>query len=293
MHAIIDVGSNSVRLMLGSGERTLSKSIATTRLGEGLAVTGRLSEKRIADTLEAINIFIDKAVIFGVSLENVFIFATESVRSASNGGDFVNAVYELSGIKIDVVGGELEAKLGFNGAYSGGAVAAVVDIGGASTEITVGDADGIIYSCSRPIGCVRIRDRCGEDEGAITEYVDDVISSYGDIPNVDRAVFVAGTASTVAMMCLEEDVYDASKVQDLYVTKDRLCELTAIVKNTPLSIRSNIKGLPEKRSDIIYGGMALVKAILERLGLDGFYFSDRDNLEGYRDHIRKEGRLKD
>ncbi len=161
----------------------------------------------------------------------------------------------MSGIKIDVVGGELEAKLGFNGAYSGGAVAAVVDIGGASTEITVGDADGIIYSCSRPIGCVRIRDRCGEDEGAITEYVDDVISSYGDIPNVDKAVFVAGTASTVAMICLEEDVYDASKVQDLYVT--------------------------------------LVKAILERLGLDGFYFSDRDNLEGYRDHIRKEGRLKD
>lgn len=292
MHAIIDVGSNSVRLMLGEGDKTLFKRVVTTRLGEGLATTGRLKDERMTLTVDAIRDFIDVANKNGVRDENVYIFATESVRSAVNGNDFVDRVYKSCGINVDVVSGEIEAKLGFDGAYSGDFVIAVVDIGGASTEITIGDTSGIRYSLSRPIGCVRIRDKCGEDKFAIKEYIESILAEYGDIPKVEKAVFVAGTASTVATMYLKDDVYDSSKVQDLYISKDDLGELIDFVEKTPQDMRRLIKGLPEGRRDIIYGGMLLIDAVLERLSLDGFYFSDRDNLEGYRKRLRREGRLK-
>lgn len=286
---VIDIGSNSTRLMMSDTVNTLSKDVVTTRLGEGLAVSGVMSDYRMNMTADAVKEYVERAKKQGA--EKVFVFATETVRSAKNRKEFTDLVYNKCGIVVDVIDGKTEATLGFNGAYHGVLPVAVVDIGGASTEITVGDASGIMYSVSRPIGCVRMRDKCGEDDRLLDDYIGSILEEYGDIPSVDKAIFVAGTASTVATMIKKIDVYDVKAVDNLYINSDELEELITLLKNTPLDKRNNIIGLPDGRRDIMYGGMLLIRNILKRLNLQGFFFSDRDNLEGYVKYLVSHGKL--
>ena len=103
----IDVGSNSVRLAMIADGKTLYKRIATTRLGEGLALSGELTPKAIARTAQAIATFVGDA-----KKENsgrVYVFATAAVRSASNKREFLKSVKNLCGVDVDVVSGEEEA----------------------------------------------------------------------------------------------------------------------------------------------------------------------------------------
>ena len=116
--------------------------------------------------------------------DGIYVFATEAVRSARNRRDFVDMLARR-GIDIDVVASQDEAKLGFAGAYTDG-VCCVLDIGGASSEIAVGDANGLTYAKSLPIGLVRIFDKCAEDIDLIDSYVADVIAQYGNVPKFDK-----------------------------------------------------------------------------------------------------------
>ena len=158
-YGVIDIGSNSVRLMVSDGTKTLYKRVNTTRLSEGLGLTGKLTEAAMSRTADAAAEFVRAAEADGCG--EIYAFATEAVRSASNGGEFV-AMAAARGVTVDVVRGETEAKLGFYGAYSGGRQA-VLDIGGASTELAIGGEDGMEYGKSLHIGSVRIKDLCGED----------------------------------------------------------------------------------------------------------------------------------
>ncbi|MDE6362177.1 MAG: hypothetical protein K2L53_04295, partial [Clostridia bacterium] len=168
-YAVIDVGSNSVRLMVSEELERIYKKINTTRLGMGLALTGRLDGDRMAETAAAVEQFVQEAK--AEQCEEIFVFATEAVRSATNREEFVTLLAD-KGIDIEVVDSEDEAKLGFAGAYTQG-VCCVLDIGGGSAELAVGDSDGLSYAKSLPIGLMRIYDKCQEDIEAIDAYVAD------------------------------------------------------------------------------------------------------------------------
>ena len=287
MIGIIDIGSNSIRLMIVEGDKTISKELEVARLGEGLAFTGMLKAERMADATAYIKGYVDEAKAKGAS--DVFVYATEAVRAAANGNDFINMVYNATGIRLEVLPSAVEAKLGFSGAYSGVSPLAVVDIGGASTEITVGDKYGISYSKSLPIGCVRMRDKCEEDDVLLDEYIDTMLERYGEIPKVDKAVFVAGSASIAVTMMLKMDDYDASRTDGYIITKEDLASLMAKIKSTPYEERAVIQGLPASKIDVAYDGMRLITAILDMLGLDSYTFSDKDSLEGYYKLLVKRG----
>ena len=130
-YAGIDIGSNSVRLMLSDGAITLGKRLESTRLSEGLSLSGALSADAIERTARAVANFVSEAK--AEKCDVVYAFATEAVRSASNGAEFV-ARCARDGVKVDVLPGGDEAKLGFWGAYSGGRQA-VLDIGGGAAEM--------------------------------------------------------------------------------------------------------------------------------------------------------------
>ncbi len=277
LYAIIDIGSNSIRLMLSDGERTLKKYVETTKLAEGLAITGKLGQSAMQRSVQAIIKFV------AIANENnaaVYIFATEAVRSASNGNDFVKKIKQSTGYDIDVVCGEMEAKLGFTGASQGQNVC-VVDIGGASTEIVCGDKGNIIYGKSLPIGAARLRDNCGEDEEKLLTFISAKLKEYGNIPKMDKLVAIGGTASTIVSVLLQMEVYDTDKVHNYMLYKTDALKVYELIKKTPLKDRCNIKGLPVGRQDIIVGAIFELVKIMEMLGFEYLFVSEKDNQEGY------------
>ena len=132
--AIIDIGSNSVRLMLWADGKTLFKKLKSTRLGEGLSFAPRLLPEACERTAQAVAEFVKDARLDGA--ERVYAFATAAVRCAENGAVFTNMVMDTCGLEVDVLSGEREAQMGLCGAL-GNSDGGIIDVGGASTEVTL------------------------------------------------------------------------------------------------------------------------------------------------------------
>ena len=133
-YAVIDIGSNSVRLMMSDGKKTIYKTVKTTQLAEGMGEDNILQPFAIERTAQAVSFFNKRAK--GDGADAVYVFATAAVRRAVNGNEFLNEVKRLCGIEVDVVSGEFEAELGLIGALNG-EDGGVVDVGGASSEVVV------------------------------------------------------------------------------------------------------------------------------------------------------------
>ena len=159
-YAVVDIGSNSVRLMLWA-DGTLYKKLFTTRLAEGMR-EGVLSEAAMARTAEAVAACYAEG-ISQAGAAHTFAFATAAVRSAKNGAAFCARIRAMCGAEIDVVSGETEALLGAYGAL-GNADGGVVDIGGASTEVYLRKGGKRAFSVSLPVGVVRLKAACGQEK---------------------------------------------------------------------------------------------------------------------------------
>lgn len=274
---LIDIGSNSVRLMISDKEKSIKKYVATTKLAEGLAKTGRLQQPAIERSLKAVEDFVILAKDMNAE---VYIFATEAVRSAENGWYFTQLIKNSTGYDTDVVCGEMEATLGFLGASCGQNVC-VVDIGGASTEIVCGDKGKISYAKSVPIGAVRLLDNCGENFEKLDKYILQNLQDYGNVPKMQKLIAIGGTASTIVSVLLEMIEYDTNKVHNYKLYKKDIWSVINKIKAVPLAERGAIKGLVAGRRDIIVGAAYELVKIMEMLGYDHLFVSEKDNLEGY------------
>ena len=267
--AVIDVGSNSVRLMLLDGEDK-KKYLSTTQLGRGLEDTGRLSEKAISDTLRAIGEYIALG-------DEVYVFATEAVRASSNGKEFCKTVERLYGVTVDVLSRDEEARAGFLGATKGLEVASVIDIGGASTELATNGNDGF-KGISLPLGAVRLTDKRmgGQDTVA---YIKELLTEF----NFSGEVFgIGGTITSVALMVQNLVRYEAEKIHGYKLTVDAVSELSE--KLSGLSGREIFARYPAiglKRAEVIYEGVKLLFVLMTYYRLRSITVSDSDNAEGY------------
>ena len=277
LFGIIDIGSNSIRLMISDGKKSLKKYVETTKLADGLAKTGILQDAAMERSLFAIQKFVAIAQKYNAEIH---IFATEAVRSAKNSSVFTSDIKRLTNIDVDVVCGDMEAKLGFTGASEGQNVC-VVDIGGASTEIVCGDNGNILYGKSVPIGAVRLRDNCGEDEDKLQTYIAENLKNYGTIPTMDKLVAIGGTASTLVSVLLQMEEYDSDLVHNYKLYRKDIEKIYNQIKNTAPKERSRIKGLVAGRRDIIVGAAFELIKIMEMLGFEYLFVSEKDNLEGY------------
>ena len=193
-YAVIDIGSNSVRLMFVADGKVLYKTLKTTRLGEGLAVSPYLREEAMARTALAVADFFYRAKDEGAEI--VYAFATAAVRSAKNGADFVSLVKEKCGLSVEVVSGETEAEIGVLGAL-GEKDGAVVDVGGASTEIVVRKEGVFVYKKSVDVGVVRLKDLCGRNKDALQSIADEKASVFGEVPVNAAAAALSAVAGHV------------------------------------------------------------------------------------------------
>lgn len=276
---IIDIGSNSVRLALTADGKTLYKRIETTRLGEGLSFSGRLSDEAVSRTADAVAVFKKAAISDGA--EKVYVFATAAVRSASNGGDFVNFTRERYGIDVDVISGETEANIGLLGALGYGD-GGIIDLGGASCEVTVRQSGKILYSKSVDIGAVRILDMCGRDKQKIENYISEKLPEYGDF---DASAFnmyaISGTATTLAAVKHELIEFDPQITHGTKITTDEIGELSERLLSLSVEEVRKIPGVAVWRADIIGGASLFLYRLLSRMHIKEVTVSENDNLEGY------------
>jgi exopolyphosphatase/guanosine-5'-triphosphate,3'-diphosphate pyrophosphatase len=194
-----------------------------------------------------------------------------------------------------VISGDIEARVGFMGVLAGSEdptqTALVIDIGGGSTELIVGDATGIHYAKSLNIGAVRMTGayihsdpvQASESQAVLSfvrEQVNTIIHEL-KARSIDVVIGIGGTATTYATMQHEVTTYSRDKVHRLKVTLDDLRALNSRLESATVEERKRFPGLEEKRADIIYAGGLIMQVIMESLGISSFSASDYDNLEGY------------
>ncbi len=270
-YAAIDIGSNSVRL-LSNGKKYLE----ITTLGEGLIKTGLLKDEAMNRTLDAVVKFNSQAILEGA--DKVFVFATQAVRGAKNGTVFTERAKE-QGIEIDVIPKEREAEIGFMGAYKSG-LCATLDIGGASSEIAVGDKDGLIYKGSIAVGAVSLKD-VSDKRVEEEKFVENLAREYGEIPPFDTLIAIGGTPTTYAAIYHDLVEYDPQVVDGTILNRQDVIDITDRIERTPYEERKFINGLHPKKVPYAITSGVLLYTFMKILGKDQVEISERDNLEGY------------
>lgn len=277
-YAVIDIGSNSVRLMLVANGKVLYKRLNTTRLGEGLASSTLLKREAIERTANAVATFYQIAKEEGA--EKTYAFATAAVRTAENGGEFVESVKGLCGLDVEVVSGEKEAELGILGALGFGD-GAVIDMGGASCELAIKVGGEIIYKKSVDIGVVRLKDECGTDTIKLCKAATCAAEKYGAIPKTQAVHAIGGTATTLGALALGLTEYDGERVTGTEITQVWLEKISDKLLSMPIEEIASLPCMPKGRADVIAGGAFALATIMQKLGIEKMIVSDRDNLEGY------------
>lgn len=295
-YAAIDIGTNSMRLLIAeveNGEIIKSfKDLETTRMGEGVDHTGKLTQGAIDRNLEALKRF--NAIVRGEGISSIPVIATSAVRDAQNKDIFLQRAEQEAGVAVDVIDGDREAELGFAGVLHGlkekGENILVIDIGGGSTEFILGNENGIQYMVSHNVGAVRMTEKCvvndpplSQDIHRLEEEIDQVI-----LPTImklqerkiDRVIGIGGTATTIAAVHLKLAIYDRDKVHNTDVHLEEVRNVLKSFLVVPLSERKKIQGLHPKRADVITAGTVILDRILTLLKIDEFRISEYDNLEG-------------
>lgn len=278
MIAILDVGSNSVRLLLIENGVTIEKRLVTSRLGEGIALSGSLNENAISRTVKAMKDLMEYAKERGAS--SVYAFATAAVRSAKNREDFLREVKRVCSLEVDVVSGEEEANLALQGTLGGGD-GAVLDVGGASSELIIQKEGKISFSTSLNVGAVRLFDVCARNEEKLFSYIEEQIAPLNGVKGLNEVFGVGGTATSLACVKKELTAYSPEAVHLTKITTEEAFSLAK--KLLSLSVEEIASRYPvgEKRAEILGGGALLVASILKKVGAATLIVSESDNLEGY------------
>lgn len=276
----VDIGTNSMRLLISDGQREMKRLVEVTGLGEGVDRTGRLSKVSVERTIEVLCRFGD--LMGSESVERRKAIATSAARDAANREEFFDRAEEVLGTRPILISGDEEARLAWDGAAMGleiGGGVVVCDIGGGSTELVREDA-----RVSVDIGSVRLTDRILEHRparaGEMAEaraHVSEALAGVGF--EAESVVGIAGTWTSLAAVDLALVEYDAEKVHGHKLERDRLEAL--VERLTLLSVEETaaIPSLDPKRAPVILAGSVVAAGVLAALGADYATISERDTLD--------------
>ncbi|MDE5721655.1 MAG: hypothetical protein K2I30_02805 [Clostridia bacterium] len=284
--SIIDVGSNSVRLATLADGKTLYKKMQTTRLGEGVSATGKLSADAAERTAQAVLSYYNEAQKDGA--DKIYIFATAAVRSAQNRLLFLDRVKELCGAEVEIMSGDEEAKIGVLGALKN-SDGGIIDVGGASTEVSIQKDGKYVYSKSVNVGAVSLFEAAGRDREKLLNIISEKIKEYGNFNAGGFGFFaIGGTATRLAAIKHGLTQYRPDVTDGTVFTLDELKNLSEEYLAKPVAeIRSTT--ICGKSSELVGGGGLLICAVMEKFGIDEITVSESDNLEGF--YLLKEGML--
>jgi exopolyphosphatase/guanosine-5'-triphosphate,3'-diphosphate pyrophosphatase len=289
-YAVIDVGTNSVKYHLGERHadvsfHTLADRADVTRLGEGLDGSGRLAEGPIERTVASIVRMVEDARQAGA--DDVVAVGTAGLRAAPNRADLIDAVRDRTGVTVEVISGEEEARLAYRAATEtlpvpGGRLA-VFDSGGGSTQLTFGRPGQIDEQFSVDLGAVRVAERyhlvdgVSEDElrAALAAIATDLVRLDSQA-RPDALIGMGGTATNLASVHHGLHRYDAEAVHGTVLDRAELERQIEEYRTRDADARRrDIVGLQPARADVILGGACLVRTILDKLARESFTVCDR------------------
>ena len=304
--AAVDCGTNSIRLLVADIDDTgtlhdVHREMRVVRLGQGVDATGSLAPEAIERTRIALTEY--AAVIASTGASAVRMVATSATRDAANREDFFSMTREvlgavIAGAEAEVISGDEEARLSFAGAVGDLDPAegpfVVVDLGGGSTEVVLGDSSGVSAAFSADIGCVRVTERClpgdpptrDEVSAARTFTSDRLAEAFARVP-VEQArtwVGVAGTMTTLSAIAQDLPEYDPERVHLSRVSLPQLRSVCDELIAMPRARRAEFGPMHPGRVDVIGGGAVvtevLADAFEQRAGITELVVSEHDILDG-------------
>jgi exopolyphosphatase/guanosine-5'-triphosphate,3'-diphosphate pyrophosphatase len=299
---IVDIGSNSTNLLIVRFEdndqpQTLVRTLAVTKLGSGVLHTATLQPNHVEVTLEQLRAY--RHELDTHSATHIYAVTTAAVRSATNADDFLNAAQKILGVRPLVVTGEQEGRLSFLGAQADLTFAShvrkigVVDIGGGSTEMVVGDLGSAAAPrvISVPLGARNLTERELHSDpprpeeltnaiGAIVDEFDDVLRLMPEVADCDEIIGVAGTIVTVAMVELGLAEFHHDTLHGMTLTKDAAEDVFRTLATESLKDRLFNPGLSSDRADVIVGGCCVVVGMMRKLQRPHIIVSTASLLDG-------------
>ncbi|GGL24180.1 Ppx/GppA phosphatase family protein [Nocardia jinanensis] len=304
--AAVDCGTNSIRLLIADigADSTLTdvhREMRIVRLGKGVDATGQLNPEAIERTRVALADYVALMLEHGVS--RVRMVATSATRDASNREDFFAMTQAelgrvVPGATAEVITGDEEARLSFTGAVGELSAAdgpfVVVDLGGGSTELVVGDSSGVRAAFSADIGCVRVTERClrgnppeAAEVAAAREFAAERLTeafTHVPVDGTHTWVGVAGTMTTLAAVALDLPEYDSAKT---HLARIALPELNAVCDRLigmNHDERAALGPMHPGRVDVIGGGAVITEVLAaelaRRAGIGELVVSEHDILDG-------------
>ncbi|RPA10363.1 Ppx/GppA phosphatase family protein [Gordonia sp. OPL2] len=303
----VDCGTNSIRLLVARADSApaplvdIHREMRVVRLGQGVDATGRFAPEAIERTRQALADYVDIMVAAGV--ERVRMVATSATRDAANRDDFFAMTAELLGRVVpgacaEVITGDEEARLSFRGAVgeldSARGPFVVTDLGGGSTEVVVGDNDGVRAAYSADIGCVRLTERClpsdppTDDEVAAARAFarERLEPAFAAVPveGVRTWVGVAGTMTTLAAVGAGLADYDPEVIHLSRISLEDLDSVCRRLVAMTRDERAALGPMHPGRVDVIGGGslvaMELAEVLSARAGITELVVSEHDILDG-------------
>lgn len=267
--AAFDLGSNSIKMTVATvspngGIDELFSATKTVRLGEGIDRTGSLANDRIEAAMEALNDMSERARAAGAS--RLIGVATEAVRVASNGADFLDRVKNEAGISTVTITGDSEASLAYTGLmadYHFDGKVVMADIGGASTEIVIGSGPDVLWAKSFALGSGRLTDRLITSDPPTTAELElcrqEALKTLAEVPFSEhpgaRLAITGGTGEYLGRLV---DDISSIRPEEIKAAIELVTTLTA----DELAQRV---GIPPMRARVLPAGIAVVAAVVDRL----------------------------
>ncbi len=292
---MIDMGTNSTRLLVADVAdgrvRELERCSTVTRLGRGVDTSGQLAADAIEEVCAAVGSYISSYEQLGV--ERVSAIATSAVRDADNGGMFLAELRERFALQATVLDGDEEARLTYVGACAERVPAEkvlVVDIGGGSTELVIGDGPNVGFYASLQAGTVRHTERhithdppeaaeleelAGDVQGLIDAALEGAALAQAKV-----GIGVAGTPTSLAAIEQRLDPYDAELVHGYRLSLESIQRMLSELASQPLSKRLEVVGLHEGRAPTIVAGAVILIQVMRAFGLSEIEASEHDILWG-------------
>jgi len=287
--ATIDIGTNTVLLLVAdvTREGTITPVVyeqRIPRLGKGVDAAKNLQPDAMQRVIDVLKEY--RAIIAQHDVSTTVVAGTSAVRDAANREEFVRRVQTEVGFSLEVLNGEEEAYWTYRGAISGIPgirKATVVDIGGGSTEITVGDDRKILHSVSLDVGSVRLTERFfqhnppthPELEAAIT-LVEEELAKAGAFDFTNSAlVGVAGTATTLAVLAQGLKAFSIEAVTNYKLDIDTVYLLFRALRAMHTQEIRSLSSMMEGRSDVIVAGTLIVREIMAHFKFKEMIVSER------------------
>jgi exopolyphosphatase / guanosine-5'-triphosphate,3'-diphosphate pyrophosphatase len=297
--AAVDCGTNTIKLLVADldaeagTEHELVREMRMVRLGQDVDRTGRLADEALERTFTAVDEY--ARLVAAHDVEAIRFCATSAARDVDNGDEFAAGVEARLGVRPEVVSGDEEAQLSYDGATRGlaghdlPAPFLVVDIGGGSTELILGDGHGHVRSArSLDIGSVRMTERHlrsdpptrDEIAAAAGEVAATIAGSGVPLGEARTVIGVAGTITTVAAGVLDLKEYDRAAIDQAVLTVSDVHALTDRLLAMSVEERRGLPYMHPGRADVIGAGALILDEVLRRASVDTLLVSEADILDG-------------